>query len=140
MTKSYSAIQNIEILNEPAIAYLVETVRSGIRFSLFDTLLQQLPFSLSEWARYLHLSERSLQRYKKEKKNFDTLPSEKILQIALLYKRGIEVFGDKSKFDQWLETKNLSLGGVLPKSLLDNTFGIQMLDDEFGRMEHGILA
>ena len=86
------------------------------------------------------MSERTMQRYKKEKKTFDPIYSEKILEVMLLYKLGINVFGNKEKFISWIETKNLALGGVKPKELLDNTFGISLLKDELTRIEHGILA
>ena len=81
-----------------------------------------------------------MQRYKKERKSFDSNSSEKIIEIALLYKYGIEVFGNKEKFNTWLETKNVALGGIVPKELLDNTFGINLLKDELTRIEYGILA
>ena len=88
----------------------------------------------------MHLSERTLQRYKTEKKTFDSIYSDKILQIAILYKLGTETFGDKANFDTWLETKSIALGGVKPKELLDNTFGISLVRDELNRIENGVLA
>jgi putative toxin-antitoxin system antitoxin component (TIGR02293 family) len=81
-----------------------------------------------------------MQRHKREKKSFDPIYSDKILQITLLYNSGMEVFGDKGKFNTWLETQNLALGGIKPKELLDNTFGIGLLKDELTRIEHGVLA
>src|SRR5215218_8501540 len=55
------------------IMKLIETVKNGIRYSVFAGLVTNSPFSLTEWSRFLHLSERSMQRYKKEKKTFDPL-------------------------------------------------------------------
>ena len=81
-----------------------------------------------------------MQRYKKEKKSFDPIYSEKILEVTLLYNLGAEVFGNKDKFNTWLETKNLALGRIKPKGLLDNTFGIGLLKDELTRIEYGTLA
>ncbi|HMG69386.1 MAG TPA: MbcA/ParS/Xre antitoxin family protein [Chitinophagaceae bacterium] len=81
-----------------------------------------------------------MQRYKKEKKSFDPIHSEKNLEVTLLYNLGVEVFGNKDKFNTWLETKNLALGGMKPKELLDNTFDIGLLKDELVRIEYGILA
>ena len=81
-----------------------------------------------------------MQRYTKERKDFDPIQSEKILEVALVYKYGVEVFGNKEKFDIWLGAKNVALGNVAPKSLLDTTFGIGLLKDELTRIEHGILA
>jgi uncharacterized protein (DUF2384 family) len=60
--------------------------------------------------------------------------------IILLFKKGTDVFGNNSDFIAWLNAKNISLGGIKPISLLDNTFGINMVKEELIRIEHGILA
>ena len=137
-------------LKEPLITYatlddknaysLINAIKEGIRFSFFEKLAKNIPFTLREWASYLHLSERSLQRFKKEKGTFNTVSSEKIIEISMLNKYGIEVFDDQDKFNVWLLTKNVALGGIKPKDLLDSSFGIQLLKDELTRIEHGILA
>ena len=137
-------------LKEPLITYatlddknaysLINAIKEGIRFSFFEKLAKNIPFTLREWASYLHLSERSLQRFKKEKGTFNTVSSEKIIEITMLNKYGTEVFGDQAKFNVWLLTKNVALGGIKPKDLLDSSFGIQLLKDELTRIEHGILA
>lgn len=62
------------------------------------------------------------------------------LEIALLYLKGLDVFVDSQKFNTWLESQNIALGGIKPKDLLDNTFGINMIKDELSRIEHGVLA
>jgi putative toxin-antitoxin system antitoxin component (TIGR02293 family) len=81
-----------------------------------------------------------LQRYKKEKGKFNATTSEKIIEITMLNKYGIEVFGEQDKFNTWLKTENIALGGIRPKELLDSSFGIQILKDELTRIEQGILA
>jgi len=58
----------------------------------------------------------------------------------LLYKRGVHVFGKEENFYSWMGAKSIALGGVRPKDLLDNSFGISMVYDELGRIEHGIFA
>lgn len=131
---SYGAIDDQNILS------LISLVRKGIKFPVFVNFMEKSPFDLAEWSGFLHVSERTMQRYKKEERTFDALQSEKILEIALLYKKGIEVFGDKEKFNSWLHTKNLALGKIKPKELFDSSFGISLLKDELTRIEHGILA
>ena len=122
------------------VLFLIDLVRQGIKYNLFFNFVKQSPFSLSEWSVFLHISERTLQRYKNDKKTFDQTQSEKILEIAMLYKKGIDVFGDSEKFNRWLETDNLAFGKIKPKSLLDSSFGINMLKDELTRIEYGVLA
>lgn len=61
-------------------------------------------------------------------------------QLNSLFNYGIEVFGNKDKFNAWLEIKNPALGNIKPKELLNNAAGIYLLKDELTRIEYGILA
>jgi putative toxin-antitoxin system antitoxin component (TIGR02293 family) len=128
-----------EFLDENKIN-LTDMVRKGVSFTYFNNLSAHIHFATEDWASYLHLSERTLQRYKKEQKTFDPIYSEKIVLIELLYKRGTAVFGDEEKFYAWMDYPSIPLGGVKPKELLDTSFGIGMVRDELGRIEHGIFA
>jgi putative toxin-antitoxin system antitoxin component (TIGR02293 family) len=58
----------------------------------------------------------------------------------MLYEYGVDVFGEKANFDLWLNSKSIALGGRIPKDLLDTKFGVGMVKDELGRIEHGVLA
>lgn len=129
-----------DLVDDKGILKLIEMVRKGIKFSNFTELVKSSPFDMNEWSGFLHLSERTMQRYKKEKTTFGNIHSEKIVQITLLFNYGVEVFGDKEKFNSWLETNNLALGQIKPKQLLDSSFGIDLVKDELIRIEHGVLA
>lgn len=131
---NYSSVDDKDVL------LLIDLVRKGVKYPAFQTIASKSPFSIDEWSQFLHLSNRTMQRYRKEKKTFDPLQSEKILKITMLYKKGIEVFGDKDAFDTWLSTRNVALGGIQPKSLLDSSFGIDLLKDALTRIEYGVLA
>lgn len=131
---SYSSVDDKNVLG------LIEIIRRGIKFTLFISFANTSPFSLNEWSTFLHLSERTMQRYQREKRTFDSPQSERILEIALLYKKGIDVLGSADKFNSWLETENLALGRIRPKTLFDNSFGINLLKDELTRIEYGVLA
>src|SRR5882757_2945500 len=80
---------------------LTNMVREGVPFPYFTKLSNQIHFDVEDWSSYLHLSERTIQRYKKENKSFDPLYSERILQIELLYKKGVDVFGVADNFYTW---------------------------------------
>jgi putative toxin-antitoxin system antitoxin component (TIGR02293 family) len=132
-------VKKYPILNDDSVG-MVNLLREGVEFPYLNSISDRINFTLEDWASYLHLSERTIQRYKKEKKPFDTIYTEKIVQIDLLYKRGTEVFGNEANFHTWMETKSIPLGGVKPKELLDTTYGINLVADELGRIEHGIFA
>jgi len=137
-------------LNDPQVSYgaiddygvfsFIDMVRKGIKFSLFSKFALSIPFTQSDWSSFLHISERTLLRYQKEQGTFAAPQSERILEIALLYNKGKEVFGDAEIFNLWLDAKNLALGGIKPKSLFDSTFGINLLKDELIKIEYGVLA
>ncbi|MCC9165624.1 type II RES/Xre toxin-antitoxin system antitoxin [Pontibacter harenae] len=127
-------------IDDKDVFMLISAVREGVKYTLFQAIADKSPFSTTEWSNFLHLSERTFQRYKKEQRTFDPLHSEKILEITMVYNKGVEVFGDQANFDAWLEAKNVALGGIKPKELLDSTFGIGVLKDELTRIEHGVLA
>ena len=132
-------VKKYPILDDDSVG-MVNLLREGVEFPYLNSISDRINFTLEDWASYLHLSERTIQRYKKEKKPFDTIYTEKIVQIDLLYKRGTEVFGNEANFHTWMETKSIPLGGVKPKELLDTTYGINLVADELGRIEHGIFA
>ncbi|GEO07061.1 hypothetical protein AAE02nite_47250 [Adhaeribacter aerolatus] len=131
---------NLAEIADQDVYTLIQTVRAGLPFDLYQELVKAMPFTPADWAAYLHLSDRTLQRYKKEAATFDALQSEKILEILLVFKKGTEVFEDKENFAAWLEATNVALGHVKPKDLLDSSFGINLLRDELIRIEHGVLA
>ncbi len=150
--KKYKSTETIHTIGEPSAAYgyhnvddggifrMIAIAEKGISFQLFNNLVKKFPFSFQEWAGFLHISGKTLSRYQKEEKTFDTLQSEKILQIEMLYKRGEEVFGSADYFLIWLQAENLALGKTKPQDLIGSNFGISLLMDELTRLEHGILA
>ncbi len=119
---------------------LVKLSRKGIPYKLFEEIVNTNSYSLKDWSKFLHLTERTIQRYKKEKKKFEPIQSERIIDIAKLQLKGTELFGSNEIFGEWMNSKIIALGNIRPIELLDNSFGIEMLMDELGRIEHGVLA
>jgi uncharacterized protein (DUF2384 family) len=79
----------------------------------------------------------SIDTYKR-KTTFQPPVTEKILEIEEVYKAGLEAFGEG--FHTWMNTENTALGGIKPKRLLANSFGVRTLLNQIGRMQHGVLA
>lgn len=129
-----------ETANPNSLFRIINALKEGFSFTYFQELADKSPFNFNEWAKFLHLSERTLQRYKTEDKSFDSLYSEKIMEISYLNLLGIEVFGSKESFANWLNTPSLVLGNHLPKDLLDTSLGISLVREELSRMQHGIMA
>ncbi len=127
-------------LDNNDIFKLINATRKGVDFETFDNFAVSYPLNSTDWSRILNMSERTIQRHKREKKRFDSIHTEKLLMIMLLFKKGTEVFGNTTNFLTWINTKNIALGGDKPTDLLDNSFGINMVKNELVKIEYGILA
>lgn len=75
------------------------------------------------------------------KKNiYDKEVSERLFEIAEVYAKGFEVFGNEKKFARWLNKKSIALGNQTPFSLLDTSYGVQLILNEIERIDFGIFA
>jgi len=119
---------------------LIKLVREGIPYNDFAAVSSLSPFTSKEWANFLNVSTRTLERHRDENKIFRQEQSERILSIYQLLNYGAAVFGYKEGFFNWISADSIALGGIKPKELLDTSIGINMVKDELGRLEHGILA
>jgi putative toxin-antitoxin system antitoxin component (TIGR02293 family) len=81
-----------------------------------------------------------MERHREENKVFRKEQSERILSIYQLLNYGQSVFGNRENFFEWMGSESIALGGIKPKELLDTSIGINMVKDELGRLEHGVLA
>jgi putative toxin-antitoxin system antitoxin component (TIGR02293 family) len=118
---------------------LINLARQGLFKSAIDSLSQLLELPAKDLVPYLHISERTLQRYDENKKLSPEL-SDRLIQLARVYARAVEVFEDHHKAIKWLKYPNIALGEVTPISCLDNFSGIELVLDELGRIEYGVYA
>jgi putative toxin-antitoxin system antitoxin component (TIGR02293 family) len=120
---------------------IIIAIRTGIPYSLFDLIQNYTPFSESDWANFLDLSTKSLQRYRTSPGHqFKAIHSEKIIEMAEVTKVGLEVFGDLEKLKLWLNTPCFALGKLKPIELLKDSYGKEMVLAELNRINHGILV
>jgi putative toxin-antitoxin system antitoxin component (TIGR02293 family) len=118
---------------------MIELSKRGISKNALAHLANYLSFTLSQMAELLPVSERTIQRCSSEDQ-FNRVVSEQILQIAEVAARGKEVFQDKNKFLSWMNHPNKALADRTPGSLLSSRFGIEIVLDELGRIEHGVFS
>lgn len=153
--KKYQNISNESYLvNEPAAAYLSSTsssdyqgadlrvirhAREGIKIGYLLELTDLIGLTQMEICKILHISLRTLQRYEPDYV-LDSDASSKVIQLGMLHRRGLDVFGDTKDFNYWLKAPISSLEGKAPLDYLDTPFGFQLINQILGRIEHGIFA
>lgn len=120
------------------LSYLINL---GLPYSLFREIQKLSPFSEKEWAEFLGLSTKSLQRYSEfENFRFKIIQSEKIIELAELSFHALEFFGDIAKFKAWLHTESFSFSGLKPIQLIANSYGSELVKNKLLAFEQGIFA
>ena len=118
---------------------MFELSNEGITKDALTHLAKYFSFSVDQMSRFLPVTERALQRHAPEKA-FNRIVSEQILQIAEVAAKGSEVFEGREKFLAWMNHPNKSLNNKTPLSLVNSKYGVDMVLDELGRIEHGVFS
>jgi len=137
-------------VNETKISYaqflddkmlIINAIRAGLPYSIFEMISKTIPFTESDWADFLDISVKSLQRYKVATHHrFKSIHSEKIIEVAEVTQLGLNVFGNADKFKLWLTTPNYALGKLKPIDLLKDSYGKELVVNELIQINHGILV
>ena len=141
----YSDIRKIlggqKVIHKPITSQmdLIKLSRQGISRRALSNLEQCLRLSTRQLAELLPITERTIQRHSPDQ-TFSPAVSEHILRISAVVAQGIETFGDRERFLSWMNQPNPALANESPMNLISSSFGIDMVVDELGRMEHGILS
>ncbi len=131
---SYSDFLNNKLL-------IVHSIRNGISYSFYDKIKELSPFTEKDWANFLGISTKTLQRFKNEKKHlFKPQHSEKIIELAEVTNYGNEVFDSGNKFYEWLKSPSIALGSMIPLDLLRDSYGKEMVMEELNRIDQGVFV
>ena len=132
------AVTPLRIAAEPEVLYVARKAVSEFSIAQFQELGAKLPFTQLEWADILHISDRTLQRYLKDQKPFEGLYAEHLYQLENMADLGLEVFGKPKLLEEWLRKPRLVLGEQQDFSTLKSFWGVKLIANELGRIEHGI--
>jgi putative toxin-antitoxin system antitoxin component (TIGR02293 family) len=118
---------------------LIPLIRRGLLMKNLMKLAELMSLSLKELALILPVSERTLRRYSNVQRLSPEI-TERVLKLAHLYSRGIQVFEKREKFLKWLNSEITSLNGKKPSELLDTSKGIDLILEELERIEYGVYS
>jgi putative toxin-antitoxin system antitoxin component (TIGR02293 family) len=120
---------------------IVHSIREGVPYDFFNLIKERTPFSEEDWASFLGISTKSLQRSKiKENFVFKSLQSEKIFELAEVTSLGKDVFDTEEQFYLWLNTPSFALGNLKPIELLKDSYGKEMVIGELNKIDQGIFV
>lgn len=120
---------------------IIQVIRMGLPYQLFSDIKEITPFSEEDWADYLNLSTKTLQRNRNDPDFvFKPIHTEKIIELAEVTQFGNEVFDSSEQFYLWLNTPSFALGNLKPAELLKDSYGKDLVMAELNRIEYGIFA
>ena len=119
---------------------LVKEAQKGVPASTINDLILLTNNKKDFFAKSLHISVKTLDRYTKDNKNFDASKSEQILKYFSLYEKSTELFSNIESFNRWLQRPNYGLNWQVPIELMETPIGIDLVMEELIRIEYGDLA
>lgn len=121
---------------------LARLVREGLPSKALDHVLAELtPESATQAEVYGVVgSARTLQRKRTAGTRLSPDESDRLARLARILARAAEALGAADKARRWLGKPNFALGGVKPLVLLDSDAGALAVEQELGRIEHGIVS
>ena len=118
----------VQILNKFEIGIPADTV---------EDIALYLDISVNDLMNYLRISRSTWHRRKKAGK-LDFNLSDKVFLVAKLIEYAESVFGNKEKVRLWFKMPSVVFENRLPLELLGSLSGINMINDELTRIEHGV--
>lgn len=103
----------------------------------FDQLRRSLNIFDSALSRIVQISKRALDR-RRATGRLKTDESERILYLARVFDKAVDVLGSREKAESWLKKPARGLGGKIPLDYADTILGANEVINLLGRIEHGI--
>ncbi len=119
---------------------VVQRSLEGIAAHAFKGLTSLMLVPEDSVAKLLGTNERTFRNHAAQKKLLNPQTSEHILRIADLYKYGIDVFGTKKSFNNWLKKPSIAFDQLIPWKMLQTSGGVHLVKDEVLRIAYGELA
>ncbi len=118
---------------------LVEAVRDGLPTGRFDALQRTLGVSSGALSGVLHISPSTLSR-RRQRGTFDVVESERLVRLAHLVARAVEVMEGVEAARRWLTEPVRALGGETPLRYASVGPGAREVEHLLTRIEHGVYS
>ncbi len=118
---------------------LIKIIKKGLPISTFEKIQKELEVSADTLASTVNIASRTLARRKKEGR-FQPDESERVLRIASLIDRALQVLHNQGRVKLWFKSPQKGLGGKTPLEYADTEPGAREVEDLLGRLEHGVYS
>lgn len=122
-------------ISESEILYMLQN--KEINWEYLDTIKAYTDLTDETISLWLNISVRSFRSYRQPNLRLKENLKEQVIYLLSLIKHGIDVFGSKDRFNQWLTAKNFLFDGKAPVNFLSTVTGIRFIDDRLTAIEYG---
>ena len=119
---------------------MIEKIKEGLPAEAAVALSASLDLPLKAIAKIADISESTLARRRKKKGRLKADESDRIVRIARLRDRTVEVFEDEQRANRWLKTPLRALDDHSPLKYAESELGAQEVMNLLGRIEHGVFS
>jgi putative toxin-antitoxin system antitoxin component (TIGR02293 family) len=120
-------------------ASLLKRLDKGLSYAAFERLKRRLQVSSQELAEAALINRRTLAR-RKTAGRFDPDESDRLVRIARVFSRAIELFGgDEDSARTWLMRPRRALGGPTPFEMARTEVGALEVEKLIHQLEHGVV-
>jgi putative toxin-antitoxin system antitoxin component (TIGR02293 family) len=116
---------------------LIEKIKKGLPVTSIEKLGKKLHVSDHMLSQIVNIPMRTLTR-RKQQGRLNAEESEKVLRIARLYDKALDVFEDEKSAEKWLKEAARGLGGNIPLEYAKTELGAREVERLLSRIEHGV--
>jgi len=121
-------------------ALMDREIRRGLPVDLFFRLRDALAVQQETLSQVISVPVRTLMRRKQLGERLKSGESERLVRLARLQIRAVEVFGNAEKARRWLFSPNRALGGKTPFEFAATEPGARESERLLGRIENGVFS
>lgn len=133
---SVNLLEN-EISQQSGTVGVINQLEIGIPVNVIEKIASYLDISVNELMIYLRISRSTWHRRKKAGK-LDFNLSDKVFQLSKLLEYAEGVFGSMEKVRLWFKFPSIVFENLRPIELVSSLSGINLINDELIRIEHGV--
>ncbi|MBI4689586.1 MAG: DUF2384 domain-containing protein, partial [Nitrospirae bacterium] len=114
-------------------------IRRGIPYAGVRLVKTALNLTDNEFADYLGISLRTLQRKRDSHKKLSIPEGDRLFRIARIFALAVSVLESEEMARKWMHRPQRGLGGRVPIQVIQTEAGVQEVEDLLEKIEFGVL-
>jgi putative toxin-antitoxin system antitoxin component (TIGR02293 family) len=115
-------------------------IKKGIPYKAGNHVRSMLNLSLPVFVGLVEVSESTWARARRSNKRLSRVVSDRVYRLARIFSIAAKVLEDNDAARQWLNRKQVGLGGKTPLDLMQTEAGAKEVEDLLWRIEYGIIS